>query len=213
MFPDRAEAAHWWGEDTACDPPRHRSLITEQVQLLGSHTWVAANASTLGVSLINVTITSSYPDGFNPSRPGLQLTKLFDNPYMPLNLVTWVTTGAEFVRALVEQKTPNIVVLANMTVSKNLWPAKPVQLNRDLTIVGWSNRATVLNWDGAVELITLNYVHNLKLRESAGSPCASIAPVLCERRRRAAHLASLLLPPRPTIYKSTTPRAQATWCS
>ncbi len=165
MFPDRAEAARWWGLDPTCDPPQNRSLITQQVTLVGQHTWVAPRAWVLGVTLINATITSTYPESVPRTKPGLQLTQLLDDPFMPLNLITWVTTGAEFVGALERQATPTIVVLANTTVAREVWPAKPIELQRDLVVAGWSNRATVLNWDGAVELITLNYVHSLKLRE------------------------------------------------
>ncbi len=153
MFPDRAEIARWYGEDSTCNPTLNRTLFTQQMQLRDQLTWVARNASAFGVQFYDTTITSRYA-GQLP--PGLQLTKLFDDPYAPLNTMTWVSTPAEFVDALVSQKRPNVVLLSNLTIPPELWPSAPIRLQQNMVIVGWPARCTVLDWEGVSGVVALS---------------------------------------------------------
>ena len=108
MFPDRAQAAHWFGEDSTCVPPRNSSAFTSQIKLRDQYTWVAQNTTAFGVHFLDTTITSRLP-GVQPR--GLQLTRLFDDPYTPLNTISWVSTPQEFMAHIARQREASVELL------------------------------------------------------------------------------------------------------
>lgn len=178
VFPDRAEAAKWYGEDPTCHPAQNRTLLKQQTKLRDQYTWVVENAFVIGCQLNNLTITSKFPAGLTPAQPGLQLTKLFDAPYIPFPSITWVSTATQLVAALQEQMTPYIIVMQNISVDPLAWPVSPIKLRRNIAISGWTSRVTVLDWRGVSHVVklgdhTMDFRNIYLMNGGQGGPKAS----------------------------------------
>lgn len=75
-FADKRRDAAWYGVDPTCNPPRDRTLLQQQIDLLDQYTWVAEEAVTHGVRLNHTVITNSL-EGLSTEGLGLPLTKMF----------------------------------------------------------------------------------------------------------------------------------------
>jgi hypothetical protein len=71
------------------------------MRLISQKMWMTENATGFGVQFYRTLFTTAIPAGVQLTYQPLQLTKLFDDPYTPLNTVAWVNTAEEFVQASV----------------------------------------------------------------------------------------------------------------
>lgn len=141
--------------------------------------------------MLSCVLTSRLPPGLQHTQPGLQLTKLFDDPYTPLPQIAWVATGAQLARALVAQAHTRIVLLTNVSVAPGEWDAAaleagvtlPLRLRSSMVIAGWPSRSTVLDWQRASRVLDVGG-HQLELREwmitpHGGRCCRGCSVLLC----------------------------------